>query len=84
MSQEGIPNVMLTDQGCLAGTHFADLGYTFAVSRVLIAFRNSITICSLESHVEVNGIVQEVEELSSVDDVTVLMMLLVSLTKSLQ
>ena len=35
VSQEGIPNVMHTDQGLLDGTPFADLAYTFAMSRVL-------------------------------------------------
>ena len=38
ISQEGIPNVMLTDQCSLAGTPFADLAYTFAMSRVLCVF----------------------------------------------
>ena len=34
-SQEGIPHVLLTSQGSLAGTPFADLVYTFAMARVL-------------------------------------------------
>ena len=38
VSQEGIPNVMLADQGSLAGTPFADLAYTFAMSRVFCVF----------------------------------------------
>ena len=72
VSQEGIHNVMLTDQGSLAGTPFADLAYTFAMSRVLTVFRNSIAICNLDSHVVVNGIDHKVEDVSFWDDVTVL------------
>ena len=72
ISQEGIPNVMLTDQGSLAGTPFADLAYTFAMSRVMSVFRNSLAICKIESHVDVNGTRHKVEDVSFVDDVTVL------------
>ena len=63
---------MLTDQGSLAGTPFADLAYTFAMSRVLSVFRNSLAICNIESHVDVNGTRHKVEDVSFVDDVTVL------------
>ena len=72
ISQEGIPNVMLTDQGSLAGTPFADLAYTFAMSRVLTVFRNSLAIGNIESHIEVDGTHHKVEDVSFVDDVTVL------------
>ena len=57
----------------LAGTPFPDLAYTFAMSRVLSVFRNSLAICHLESHIEVNGTHHKVEDVSFVDDVTVLM-----------
>ena len=63
---------MLTDQGSLAGTPFADLAYTFAMSRVLIVFRSFIAICSLDSKIEVTGIIHKAENVSFVDDVTVL------------
>ena len=63
---------MLTDQGSLAGTPFADLAYTFAMSRVLTVFRNSICIANLESHVRVGEATHKVEDVSFVDDVTVL------------
>ena len=72
ISQEGTSRVMLTDQGSLAGTPFADLAYTFAMSRVLSVFRNSLAICHLESHIEVNGTHHKVKGVSFVDDVTVL------------
>ena len=71
-SQEGISQVMLTNQGSLAGTPFADLAYTFAMSRVLSVFRRSIALCHLESYVSVNDIQHKVEDVSFVDDVTVL------------
>ena len=63
---------MLTDQGSLAGTPFVDLAYTFAMSRVLTVFRNSIALCNLESSIDVNGNNHKVEDVSFVDDVTVL------------
>ena len=72
ISQEGISNVMLTDQGSLAGTPFADLAYTFAMSRVLSVFRKSLAIVDPESHIHVNGTQHKVEDVSFVDDVTVL------------
>ena len=72
VSQEGISKVLLTDQGSLAGTPFADLAYTFAMSRVLTVFRNSIALCNLESSIDVNGNNHKVEDVSFVDDVTVL------------
>ena len=70
MCQEGFPNVVLTDQGSLVGTSFADLAYTSAMSRVLIVFRNSLAICNLKSLVEVNGISHKVQDVPFVDDVT--------------
>ena len=53
---------MLTDQGSLAGTPFADLAYTFAMSRVLTVFRNSIAICNVGSSITVNGTCHKVED----------------------
>ena len=35
-------------------------------------FRNSLAICSIESHVDVNGTRHKVDDVSFVDDVTVL------------
>ena len=42
------------------------------MSRVLTVFRNSIAICNIESHIHVNGTSHKVEDVSFVDDVTVL------------
>ena len=72
VSQEGIPNVLYTKQGSLAGTPFADLAYTFAMSRVLNCFRSSMRIDGLCSNVNVNGNDHNVGDVSFVDDVTVL------------
>ena len=63
---------MVTEQGSLAGTPFADLAYTFAMSRVLSVFRKSLSIANLESHVQVGETSHKVEDVSFVDDVTVL------------
>ena len=63
---------MVTEQGSLAGTPFADLAHTFAMSRVLSVFRKSLSIANLESHVQVGATSHKVEDVSFVDDVTVL------------
>ena len=76
VSQEGIPNVLYTKQGSLAGTPFVDLAYTFAMSRVLKCFRSSMQIDGLSSKVNVNGNEHDVGDVSYVDDVTVLIVVL--------
>ena len=58
------------EPGSLAGTLSIDLTYTLAMSRVLSFFRNSLAICNLESHIEVNGPNHKVEDVSFVDDVS--------------
>ena len=48
VSQEGMFDVMHTDQGPLARTPFADVAYLVAMSRVLTVFRNSFAIRNIE------------------------------------
>jgi len=68
MSTEGIAGVFVTNVGCMAGTPFADLAFTVAISRILYVFRRSLHSDDLESHVIINGNDHKMSDVSFVDD----------------
>jgi len=68
VSQEGIPNVIQTDIGCMAGTPLADLLFTVVMSRILYVARMSITSDGLESCVQIGSESVVLCDASFVDD----------------
>ncbi len=69
-SQEFIPNVTYTTAGSAAGTPFADLIYSLAMSRVLRTMRRSLHNEGLETSLKVPDMDREIPlaDVSFVDD----------------
>ena len=67
VSQGGIPEVMRTDLGSMAGTPMADLLFTLSISRVLSILRKALAVDGLDSSFAVNGAVHNVFDTSFVD-----------------
>ena len=68
MSNEGIPSVIATSQGCAAGTPMADLIYCVAMSRVLITLYSSLKNDGLLSEVKCGGTSVQLHDVSYPDD----------------
>ena len=71
VSQEGIPNVLVTIIGSMAGTPLADLVFTLAISRVLGTLRRTLQNDGLLSTLCVNGYVHTWQDVSFVDDTSI-------------
>jgi hypothetical protein len=71
VSQEYIPNVILTTKGSGAGTPLADLLYSLCMSRVISLLRTSMEIDKIDSHMNVCDESFAVSDVSFVDDLAI-------------
>jgi hypothetical protein len=71
VSQEFIPNVILTTKGSGAGTPLADLLYSLCMSRVISLLRTSMELDKIDSHMIIKGDSYAVSDVSFVDDLAI-------------
>ena len=68
MSQEGIPKVITSNMGSMAGTPLADIAFTVCVSRIIFILRSTMEQDNLTSSICVNGNTHGITDVSFVDD----------------